>query len=249
MQSWLLRCVTSHDTVWYWIHQPLHLVIALHAEASVPGCIWFPYIPAGGPTRSVVHLSLMLHDESLINSSNLGTEAVCPFLRWETRRYRYLVSLVYICGAASCVSPPGRSGQVRGKSQPSHTDRITLTHRRRKNNKKKSFHRLWDVEMFRPGFGKSCCAGVTCSRWLSPWYGSLWGDQGAGEACICNAEEFTECSFSPKRAGERDVCVIRRPSYFLLFFLFSLKQCLNKRKTLSQRKVKFARRIFCFTND
>lgn len=223
MQSWLLRCITSHDTVWHWIHQPLRLMTALHAEASVPGCIWFPYIPAGGPTRSVVHLSLMLHDESLINSCNLGTGAVRPLCVGK----RADIDILYPVSASAArllVFLPGevRTGEGKITAVPRRSDRIntqTEEKQNKKKKKKKLFHRLWGVEMFRPGFGKSCCAGVNCSRWLSLRYGSLWGDQGAGGACICNAEEFAECSFSPKRAGERDVCVLS--GCLRTFFCFS----------------------------
>lgn len=51
---------------------------------------------------------------------------------------------------------------------------------------------------------------------------------------VCNAEEFAECSFSPKREGERDVCVCHQTAFVLSFvFLIFFETLRNEKKKLS----------------
>lgn len=171
-------------------------------------------------TRSVVHLSLMLHDESLINSCNLGTEAACPFCVGKCADIDILCPASTSAGRLPVFLPGEvRTGEGEITAVPHRSDRINAQTEEKQNKKKCSFIAS---EMLRclgrdsvkvVMRGSTVLAGYRCDT------GSLWGDQGAGEACICNAEEFAECSFSPRRAREREMCVLS--DCLRTFFCFS----------------------------
>lgn len=224
-------CAASPPTpVRYWIPQPLHLMIALQAEVSVPGCIWFPYIPAGGPTRSVVHLSLMLHDESLINSCNLGTEAVAPSALGNTLISIFRVPRLHLRHGFLCFSP-GRSGQVRGKSQPSHADRIALTHRRRKNKTKKSS--FIASEMLRCLGWDSVKVVVRGSTVLAGYRSDMTLSEGIKELAklVYVTLKSLLSVHSVPREREREMCVCYQTAFVLSFvFLIFFETLRNEKK-------------------
>lgn len=126
-----------------------------------------------------------------------------------------------------------RSGQVRGKSQPSHTDQIALTHRRRKNKKFDSVKVAVRGSTVLAGYRSDMALSEGIKELTKPVYVTL---------------KSLLSVHSVPREGERDVCVIRLPSHFLLFFLFSLKHRGTRKKKLSHSGRRSTLLGECFPN-